>query len=163
LLVFLDWNEKWPTQVIHPRCVRRVRLCHFDYADVFGDQEEELPKALELTFDSASSLINLKVFEHTDLVPEPVPLSLDFEYHPEAGYAPIQEVVQGRNRAIKAAYWQLWGLGGGPDGMSALKTTDVFEGDEVEVREDEIEQFCKVGILFATLFSKNDDMTRPKL
>ena len=51
---------------------------------------EDLPLALELTFDEASSRINLSLFEHAagGHGEEPVPLKLAFDYAPDSGYAP---------------------------------------------------------------------------
>ena len=78
---------------------------------------EDLPLALELTFDEA--------FEHAagGHGEEVVPLKLAFDYAPDSGYAPsvsgpsyrlaltcaVREVVDGRNDRIKEHYWKLWG------------------------------------------------------
>jgi len=37
-----------------------------------------------------------------------IPLCLLFEYNPSQGYAPIHEVMEGRNKRIKEFYWHLW-------------------------------------------------------
>lgn len=88
---------------------------------------DNLPLALELTFDAASSRINLSLFEHAagGHGEEPVPLKLAFDYAPDSGYAPsssavaaspltdtVREVVDGRNDRIKEHYWKLWGCVG---------------------------------------------------
>jgi fatty acid synthase subunit alpha, fungi type len=34
--------------------------------------------------------------------------SLQFKYEPSHPYAPIHEIVEGRNKRIKEFYWRLW-------------------------------------------------------
>lgn len=42
-------------------------------------------------------------------------------------------------------YWDLWALDpSATKGMSQLKITDEFEGDNVVISEDDIESFCRV-------------------
>lgn len=42
-------------------------------------------------------------------------------------------------------YWDLWALDpSATKGMSELKITDEFEGDNVVINEDDIESFCRV-------------------
>ncbi|MBE3049762.1 DUF1729 domain-containing protein, partial [Candidatus Bathyarchaeota archaeon] len=53
--------------------------------------------------DADEIVVNL--IKETTAVGSPVPMSLKFTYHPEAGYAPIHEVMSGRNDRIKEFYW----------------------------------------------------------
>jgi fatty acid synthase subunit beta len=63
-------------------------------------------------------VINVKVIGKNEIlvnmikditaVGKPVALPLKFTYHPEAGYAPIREVMEGRNDRIKEFYWRAW-------------------------------------------------------
>ena len=55
---------------------------------------DDLPKALELTFDPSTSTINLTLFEHTTLSSQPVPLNLQYEYAPQCGFAPSGFLLQ---------------------------------------------------------------------
>lgn len=52
--------------------------------------------------------IVMNLFEHRNVVGEPVGLPLKFTYHPETGYAPIREVMEGRNDTIKQFYYSVW-------------------------------------------------------
>lgn len=63
-------------------------------------------KAVELTFNASKNLISLTMFEERD--GSSLPLVFYFNYRPDMGFAPIHEVVEGRNDAIKAFYWKLW-------------------------------------------------------
>jgi fatty acid synthase subunit beta, fungi type len=51
-------------------------------------------------------LVNL--IKDTTALGKPVALPLRFTYHREAGYAPIHEVMEGRNDRIKEFYWRAW-------------------------------------------------------
>lgn len=63
-------------------------------ADTYSEEEfDNLPKALELNFDAESSKIHLTLFEHCDYLKEPVPLHLQYDYVPSAGFAPSALVL----------------------------------------------------------------------
>lgn len=97
-------------------------------------------KAVEITYDSSSSIINVTIFE--DRTDSAVPLSLLFKYVPTQGFAPIHEVIEGRNNRIKSFYWQLWF--GDNSELPELKVDEAFEGPEVTINAADIEQFCAV-------------------
>jgi fatty acid synthase subunit beta len=48
------------------------------------------------------------LIEHRSASGKPVALPFLFEYHPEKGYAPIHEVMRGRNDRIKKFYYNIW-------------------------------------------------------
>lgn len=52
--------------------------------------------------------IVVSMIKDTTALGKPVSLPLEFNYHPEAGYAPIHEVMNGRNDRIKEFYWRAW-------------------------------------------------------
>lgn len=52
--------------------------------------------------------IVVSMIKDTTALGKPVSLPLEFIYHPEAGYAPIHEVMDGRNDRIKEFYWRAW-------------------------------------------------------
>lgn len=52
--------------------------------------------------------IVVKMIKNTTALGKPVPLPLEFTYHPDAGYAPIHEIMDGRNDRIKEFYWRAW-------------------------------------------------------
>jgi enoyl reductase-like protein len=63
-------------------------------------------KALNIVFNPETKLIDLTLFEERQDVA--VPLSLQFQYCPSQGFAPIHEIASGRNEHIKQFYWKLW-------------------------------------------------------
>lgn len=52
--------------------------------------------------------IALSLFEGRTAEGGVVPLTFRFTYHPETGYAPIREVMEGRNDRIKEFYYRVW-------------------------------------------------------
>lgn len=52
--------------------------------------------------------ISFKMFEPRTATGSTVSLPFKFTYHPETGYAPIREVMEGRNERIKEFYYQIW-------------------------------------------------------
>jgi fatty acid synthase subunit beta len=71
----------------------------------FGNHDAAF-KAIEITKDVNSPLINVHLFE--ERLGESVALLLQFHYRPDQPFALIHEVMEGRNDRIKAFYWQLW-------------------------------------------------------
>lgn len=55
-----------------------------------------------------SNLIQLDLIENRTRDGNPVSLPLLYRYQPEDGFAPISEVMEGRNNRIKELYWKLW-------------------------------------------------------
>lgn len=70
---------------------------------------------------------------------EPVYMPLKFIYHPEAGYAPIHEVMQDRNNRIKEFYWRAW-FGNDHLDLDAA-VTNVFDGGQATITSDAIHDF----------------------
>jgi fatty acid synthase subunit beta len=97
-------------------------------------------EAIHAQFDAASSRISLTINEERGGVA--VPLSLEFLYRPDQGFAPIHEVVEDRNTRIKDFYWRLWF--GDDLEMPELDSRQTFEGPEIRVDVEEIERFCSV-------------------
>ena len=52
--------------------------------------------------------ITVNMIEERTAEGKAVVLPLMFTYHPEAGYAPIREVMEGRNNRIKEFYYRIW-------------------------------------------------------
>lgn len=113
--------------------------------------QDDLPKALELTFDANTNEINLTLFEHVD--DRAVPLEFKFKYSPETPYCPIaKQDSSSENKACKDAYWKLWELdtpanddGSGKKAtIDELSLDDVFQGEQVEIKQEEIARFCNV-------------------
>lgn len=82
-------------------------------------------------------LVNL--VKDTTALGKPASLPLKFTYHPEAGYAPIREVMDGRNDRIKEFYWKAW-FGDDPLDLSALVTSK-FDGGKTLITGEAISEF----------------------
>lgn len=54
------------------------------------------------------NLIQLELIENRTRDGVPASLPLLYRYQPEDGFAPISEVMEGRNNRIKELYWKLW-------------------------------------------------------
>ena len=105
----------------------------------YGKHKEAF-KAVDVSFDAAKSLINVTLYEDRREVS--VPLRLFFTYRPEMGYAPIHEVVEGRNKRIKEFYWKLWF--GDDSALPSIDVRETFKGPEVTIDASHIETFCSV-------------------
>ena len=72
-----------------------------------------------------------------------IPLNLEYEYKPEFGYAPIHEVMDGRNDRIKEFYFKLWyGVDNKEDFLNLNIEETIADKGEV-VKFDEIIEFCQ--------------------
>ena len=85
-------------------------------------------------------IITVKLFTSSTSDGAPLPLVLSYEYHPEAPYAPVWEVMGDRDQRICDFYRQLW-LG---DGNLSTRTGDpsknCFE-DTFDISQEELQQF----------------------
>ena len=111
-------------------------------------------KAVEVKYDAASHRIHVTLFE--DRRDVSVPLSLEFEYKPEMGFAPIHEITNNRNKHIKEFYWQLWF--GDSETLPDIDVRATYTGPEVTIEASHIETFCGVvgnqSELFKTALTK---------
>lgn len=83
--------------------------------------------------------IRVTLFEERTVEGKSVGLPLIFNYHPESGYAPIREVMEGRNDRIKEFYYRIW-FGNEPMDLD-VAVTDVFDGGESTVTAKDIADF----------------------
>jgi fatty acid synthase subunit beta len=81
----------------------------------------------------------VNMIKDTTAVGKPVSLPLKFTYHPEAGYAPIREVMKDRNDRIKEFYWRAW-FGDEPFDLDA-PVTGVFNGGKATITAEAINDF----------------------
>lgn len=105
----------------------------------FGEHQPDF-LAVDINYDVSSHLINLTLFEERRR--SAVPLHLHFKYEPSQPFAPIHEVVEGRNKRIKEFYWGLWF--GDDEKLPELNVRDTFTGPEVTISASDIEAFCAV-------------------
>jgi fatty acid synthase subunit beta len=97
-------------------------------------------KAVDLSYDARSRKITLQLNE--ERLGSTVPLTFEFTYRPEQGYAPIHEVMEGRNKAIKDFYWRLWF--GDNEKLPSLPLDNTFTCGETKVDPVTIQRFCDV-------------------
>lgn len=57
----------------------------------------------------------------------------------------VREKDEDRNERIKEHYWKLWGLedSNSGQGPSDLQADKIFEGEQVTISREEIQEFCK--------------------
>ncbi|KAJ6512975.1 fatty acid synthase [Mycena sanguinolenta] len=124
----------------------------------YGQHKTEF-KAVEITYVPKSKLISVTMFE--DRRDVSVPLTLQFEYKPSLGFAPVHELAAGRNTRIKEFYWKLWY---GDDAvLPDINIRETFHGPEVTIEASAVEQFCAVvgnqGESFKMV--RNDQVSAP--
>jgi fatty acid synthase subunit beta len=83
--------------------------------------------------------ILVNMIKHSTAVGKPVAMPLKFTYHPETGYAPIREVMEGRNDRIKEFYWRAW-FGNEPLDLDA-PVTGTFNGGKATITSEAINDF----------------------
>lgn len=70
-------------------------------------QSGKMVKTIEVLL-TGKNVISVNLLEERSAEGKVVALPLKFTYHPEAGYAPIREVMAGRNDRIKEFYYRIW-------------------------------------------------------
>ncbi|KJZ78054.1 Fatty acid synthase subunit beta [Hirsutella minnesotensis 3608] len=83
--------------------------------------------------------IQVNMIKDTTAIGKPVALPLQFTYRPEAGYAPIHEVMGDRNDRIKEFYWKAW-FGDDPLDLDAVVTSK-FDGGRTVITSEAIRDF----------------------
>ena len=98
----------------------------------------KMVKTVEISMTNQKQIV-VNLLEERTAEGKAVPLPLKFTYHPEAGYAPIREVMEGRNDRIKEFYYRIWfGDEKVPFDASATST---FEGGLATVNSQAIADF----------------------
>ena len=122
---------------------------------------EHIPtfKTLSIVFNPETKLIDLTLFEERQDVA--VPLSLQFQYCPSQGFAPIHEIASGRNERIKQFYWKLWF--GDDEVLPNIDIHENFVGPDATINSNDVERFCAVvgnqGESFKV--ARNDNVQAP--
>jgi len=105
---------------------------------VFSSRQGDVVPAVRAS--KQGDIIEVSLFENRTAENNLIKLPLLFKYIPRVGFAPIQEVMEGRNDRIKKFYWQLWfGSEPMPEDSSV---TDVFKSENVTVDAAAISEFC---------------------
>lgn len=111
----------------------------FGSARSFGSHPDDF-KAVEVSYDSSSREISLVLYEERR--GSSIPLHFKFVYKPDMGYAPIHEIVEGRNNRIKDFYWRLWF--GDNEQLPNLDIADNFTGQDTTVEPQVVQRFCDI-------------------
>lgn len=85
--------------------------------------------------------IKMSLIEHRTADGKPVSLDFLYHYKPEDGFAPIVEVMEGRNDRIKAFYWKLWFGSSVPVDLD-IDVNQVIKGEEVKISGRDISEFA---------------------
>ncbi|RCH93518.1 beta subunit of fatty acid synthetase, partial [Rhizopus stolonifer] len=112
-------------------------------------QDKRTWSATDKTTDYVSSVeasisgksIDVKLFEKRGS--DFIPLNLQFEYKPELGYAPVHEVMEGRNDRIKDFYYKLWFGIDNTDDFLNVSVNEKLIGKDETVKSEEIKEFCQ--------------------
>ena len=83
--------------------------------------------------------IQLSLLETRTALGESAAMDLKFTYHPEIGYAPIHEVMEGRNDRIKQFYYSIWF--GNEKCPFDTPVTAQFDGGSATVTSEAIQDF----------------------
>lgn len=94
-------------------------------------------KTLDISQDGKE--ITMNMWEERTAENGAVPLVFKFTYHPETGYAPIREVMEGRNDRIKEFYYRVWF--GSKDVPFDTPLTNTFDGGDATVTSKDIADF----------------------
>lgn len=121
-----------------------VEIAHPDEPSktVITVQEQTRPNHYTTVIDVkvvGKNEILVNMIKETTAVGKPVALPLRFTYHPEAGYAPIREVMEGRNDRIKEFYWRAW-FGNETLDLDA-PVTGTFNGGKARITSEAINDF----------------------
>lgn len=106
---------------------------------VFENLHGEIKKVVEIKLNSKSQ-IEMSLIEHRTADGKPVALPFLYDFKPEDGFAPIAEVMEGRNNRIKKFYWVLWFGADVPVDLD-IDVEQVIAGDKVTVTGQDISEF----------------------
>ena len=95
-------------------------------------------KTVEVKMVNKNEIV-INLIEERTFEGKAVALPLKFTYHPETGYAPIKEIMTGRNDRIKEFYYKIW-FGDEPVPFDAAATSS-FEGGKSTVTSQAIANF----------------------
>lgn len=121
-------------EISHPRDPTQTIITKKDQTHLNGPHT----KTFEAKMTSQNE-IHVTLFEERTAEGGPVGMPLIFKYRPEIGYAPIREVMEGRNDRIKEFYYRLW-FADEPMNKDAA-VTDVFDGGQTTVTAQDIADF----------------------
>jgi fatty acid synthase subunit beta, fungi type len=98
----------------------------------------KLVKTLDISLVGKSEIL-MNMWEDRTAEGDSVPLPFRFVYRPEIGYAPIHEVMEGRNDRIKEFYYRIWF--GEKNVPFDTPTTNTFDGGKATVVTQDVVDF----------------------
>ena len=131
-------------RIFSPQKGMLVKILHpMDSANTVISIEElsssgKMVKTVEVRMTAKNEIV-VNLWEERTAEGTAVALPLKFTYHPEAGYAPIREVMQGRNDRIKEFYYRIWF--GDEQVPFDAPATSMFEGGQATVSSQAIADF----------------------
>lgn len=96
-------------------------------------------KVVEVRVDKPE-VITLEIINYRKPGGPPIGLQLQFRFKREAVYAPIHEIMEGRNERVKDFYYRVWFTEEVPETWSSVH--DTFEETQFEVTADSIAEFA---------------------
>ena len=90
---------------------------------------------------SSDDTITMSLIQHGTASGKPVALPLTFTCHPEAGYAPIREIMATRNGRIREFYYTIW-LGEKPTAPLDMPITSRFDSGTTIITGSAIRDFA---------------------
>ena len=95
-------NRGLTVEILHPEEHAKTRIIVRE-----PHNGGKLVQTVEVRLNNEKEIV-VDLIEERTALHAPVALSLRFTYHPETGYAPIREVMEGRNDRIKEFYYRIW-------------------------------------------------------
>lgn len=120
-------------EILHPNEQEKTVICVKE-----PSQSGKMTKTIEVRLTGKNE-INVSLIEERSAQGKAVILPLKFTYHPEAGYAPIREVMEGRNDRIKEFYYRIWF--GDEEVPFDTPPTSTFDGGRATVTSRAIADF----------------------
>jgi len=119
--------------ILHPKDPAKIAITVKE-----PSQSGKMVKTVEISITNQKEIV-INLLEERTAEGKAVPLPLKFTYHPEAGYAPIREVMKGRNDRIKEFYYRIWF--GDEKAPFDAPATSTFKGGQATVSSHAIADF----------------------
>lgn len=120
-------------EILHPKDPAKTAITVKEPSSI-----GKLVKTIDVSISNQKE-IHVNLLEERTAEGKTVPLPLKFIYHPEAGYAPIREIMEGRNERIKEFYYRIWF--GADEVPFDAPATSTFQGGQNEVTSQAIADF----------------------
>ena len=120
-------------EIAHPKDAARTSITVKELS-----QSGKLVKTLDIGLTGKDEIL-MNMYEERTAEGAAVALPFKFTYHPETGYAPIHEAMEGRNDRIKEFYYRIWF--GETNVPFDVPLTNTFDGGKATVTSQAIADF----------------------